>query len=107
MVSRRMASPPQSSVNIDFSMESTTASMASSMKRPGTSSPQEKKSAKKHRGEQDSERVASQFNWLTSLTALTPGVKATAISMSTNTTQDTFAFIHIESTCMYCYPYEM
>ena len=106
MVSHRMESPPPQS-SIDISMESPTMSTASSMKRPGPSSPQGKRSAKKHRGEQDSRWVASQVNWMAPLTASTPGAKAMAISLSTNTPQDTFAFIHVESSCMYCYPYEM
>ena len=106
--SRRRASPPPQST-IDISMGSPTMSMAtgSSIKRSGPSSPQEKRLTKKHRKE-DSNLVASQFDWMTPLASSIAGAKATASSTSANipSSQDAFAFIHVEFSCMYYYPYE-
>jgi hypothetical protein len=102
--SRRASPPPQST--IDTPMESPT-SITSNMKRPGPSSPHEKRSAKKHRGEQQNGPPASQFNWMAPLTASSAAganPKATATSTSPITP---FSFIHVDSTCMYYPPYEM
>ena len=99
--SRRRATPPPETI-IDVSMESPRTSMTetSSMKRPGPSSPAGKRPVKKHRGKQDNGRVASQFNWMAPVTASIVGMKATAASP-----QDPYAFIHVESSCMYFYYY--
>jgi hypothetical protein len=73
------------------------------MKRSGPSSPQGKSSAKKHRGEQDSGKVASKVNWMAPVTVRIADAKPTTASTSP---QDPCFFIHIESSCMYYYPYE-
>jgi hypothetical protein len=94
---RRTTPPPQTPTGIDISMASPTTSMTgtSSMKRPGPSSPQGKKSPKKRRREQDNGRVASKINWMAPLTASIAGAKPTTAP------QDSLAFIHVDTSCMF------
>lgn len=96
---RRTSPPPQSSMDVPMASP-TTSTGTSNMKRPGPSSPERKRAAKKHRGGQESAKVASRIDWMAPLGMSTAGAKPTTATSS----QDPGVFIHVESSCMCFYP---
>ena len=101
--SSRLRSPPPQTTT-DVSMVSVTTG-TSSMKRRGPSSTHSgnKRTAKKFRGEQDSGK-ATQINWMAPLTS-SESIPSAKPTTATTSLQDPYAFIHVESSCMYYYTY--